>query len=53
MLTQHWLAIGLLAIAGFLIGGVYATWRTAKFVASIIGFLALLAAGGAVAWFLS
>ena len=53
MSSQQWIAVGLLAVAGFLIGGVYATWRTAKFVASIIGFLAVLAFGGAVAWFLS
>ncbi|MGH3516623.1 MAG: hypothetical protein ACRDQ7_04270 [Haloechinothrix sp.] len=45
--------IGLLALAGFLIGGVYTTWKSAKFTAILLGALALLAAGGALAWWLS
>ncbi|MBV8931076.1 MAG: hypothetical protein JOZ47_05830 [Kutzneria sp.] len=53
-MSQHeWIAVGLLALAGFLIGGVYATWKTAKMMAMVVGLLALLAAGGAVAWFLA
>lgn len=43
----------LLALAGFLAGGVYSTWKTAKFIAVILGVGALLAVGGAIAWIAS
>jgi hypothetical protein len=43
----------LIAVAGFLIGGVYTTWKTAKVMATVLGFAALLAIGGAVAWYVS
>ncbi|MFC0431315.1 hypothetical protein [Kutzneria buriramensis] len=53
-MSQHELiAVGLLALAGFLIGGVYTMWKTAKIAAAVLGVLALLAAGGAIAWFMS
>ena len=53
-MSQHQLyALGLLALTGFLIGGVYTMWKTAKAAAVVLGLLALLAAGGAVAWFMS
>jgi hypothetical protein len=42
--------IGLLALAGFLAGGVYATWKTARFMAIILLVLIVLAVGGAVLW---
>ncbi|MET9627695.1 hypothetical protein ABZX92_09560 [Lentzea sp. NPDC006480] len=42
--------IGLLALAGFLAGGVYATWKTAKFMAIILLVLVVVAVGGAVLW---
>jgi len=42
--------IGLLALAGFLAGGVYATWKTARFMALILLVLIVLAVGGAVLW---
>ena len=42
--------IGLLALAGFLAGGVYTTWKTAKVMAVILLVLTLLAVGGAVLW---
>lgn len=42
--------IGLLALAGFLAGGVYATWKTAKFMAVILLVLIVVAVGGAVLW---
>ncbi|GLZ39401.1 hypothetical protein [Actinokineospora sp. NBRC 105648] len=45
--------IGLIALAGILIGGVYTTWKTAKVMAGILLVLALLAAGGAIAWYVS
>jgi hypothetical protein len=43
----------LLAVAGFLVGGVYTTWKTAKVTATVLGVAALLAIGGAVAWYVS
>jgi hypothetical protein len=43
----------LLAVAGFLIGGVYTTWKTARLMAGVLGLAALLAIGGAVAWYVS
>jgi hypothetical protein len=45
--------IGLIALAGFLAGGVYTTWKTARIMAVVLGACALLAAGGAIAWMLS
>ncbi|HUQ55495.1 hypothetical protein [Lentzea sp.] len=42
--------IGLLALAGFLGGGVYATWKTAKTLAVILLVLTAVAVGGAVLW---
>lgn len=42
--------IGLLAVAGFLVGGVYATWKTARLMAVVLGVLVVLAVGGAVLW---
>jgi cbb3-type cytochrome oxidase subunit 3 len=46
--------VGLLALAGFLLGGVYSAWKAGnKILAGILIAAALLAAGGAVAWFLS
>jgi hypothetical protein len=43
----------LLALGGFLVGGVYSTWKTAKFMAGVLGVAALLAIGGAIFWFVS
>jgi hypothetical protein len=46
--------IGLIAVAGILIGGVYSMVKAAKMTSAIvIGVAALLAIGGAVAWFVS
>ncbi|AHI00418.1 hypothetical protein GCM10010174_64960 [Kutzneria viridogrisea] len=53
MSTSQWITVGLLAVAGFLVGGVYTTWKTAKVMAVILGVLAALAVGGAVAWYVS
>ncbi len=43
----------LIAVAGFLLGGVYTTWKTAKTMAIVLLVLMALAVGGAVAWYLS
>lgn len=45
--------IGLLAVAGFLLGGVYSTWKTAKFLAVVLGIAAAVAVGGAIVWLAS
>jgi hypothetical protein len=51
-MPKEYVGIGLLALAGFLIGGVYSTWKTAKAAAIVLTVLALVAVGGAVAWLL-
>jgi predicted small secreted protein len=43
----------LLALAGFLLGGVYSTWKTARVTAVVLLVAAVLAAGGAIAWLAS
>lgn len=48
-------AIGILliALAGFLVGGVYVTWKTAKGLALVLAAGVVLAGGAAVVWFAS
>jgi hypothetical protein len=48
--SKELVAVLLLALAGFLIGGVYATWKSAKLLAMIVGLGALLAIAGAIVW---
>jgi hypothetical protein len=45
--------IGLVAVAGFLLGGVYSTWKTARLLAVVLGLAAALAIGGAIVWMVS
>ncbi|WP_317494342.1 hypothetical protein [Haloechinothrix sp. LS1_15] len=45
--------IVLLALAGFLAGGVYSTWKTAKGLAMLLAVGLVLAVGGAAAWWFS
>lgn len=45
--------IGLIAIAGFLLGGVYSTYKTAKGLAMLLGIAAAVAVGGAIVWMVS
>jgi hypothetical protein len=52
-MTKDVALIGLLALAGFLVGGVYTTWKTAKVMSGVLAVAAALAIGGAVAWYLS
>lgn len=40
----------LLALAGFLVGGVAATWRNSRAGAVVLAVLAVLAAAGGIAW---
>lgn len=52
-MSKEWVAIGLLALAGFLIGGVYSTWKTARVMATVLAVFAVLSLGGAIAWLFS
>jgi hypothetical protein len=52
-MTKDVALIALLAVAGFLVGGVYTTYKTAKVMASVLALAALLAIGGAIAWYVS
>jgi hypothetical protein len=40
----------LLALAGFLIGGVYATWKSVRALAMGVAVAAVVAIVGAIAW---
>ena len=49
-MSKEVVAVLLLAVGGFLAGGVYSTWKTAKVIAIVLLVAALLAVGGAIAW---
>ncbi|GAA1358266.1 hypothetical protein [Saccharothrix algeriensis] len=51
-MPKEYVVIGLLALAGFLIGGVYSTWKTARGLAVVLVVLTLISIGGAIAWLL-
>ncbi|MGH3839483.1 MAG: hypothetical protein ACRDSF_27855 [Pseudonocardiaceae bacterium] len=46
------IGVGLLALAGFLVGGVVSTWRSSRPLALALGVGAALAIAGGVAWLL-
>ncbi|MGH4011117.1 MAG: hypothetical protein ACRDTH_23655 [Pseudonocardiaceae bacterium] len=46
------IGIALLALAGFLVGGVVSTWRTSRLLALALGVGAALATAGGVVWLL-
>ncbi|PRX48560.1 hypothetical protein B0I33_104377 [Prauserella shujinwangii] len=52
-MSGEWVAVLLFAVAGFLAGGVYSTWKTARGLAVALGVAAALAVGGGVAWLVS
>lgn len=52
-MSKEVIVIGLIALGGFLIGGVYSTWKTAKALAIVLLLAALVAVGGAVVWMIS
>jgi hypothetical protein len=52
-MSKEVVAIVLIAVAGFLVGGVYSTYKTAKVLAVILAICAAVAAGGAVIWMVS
>jgi hypothetical protein len=47
-----WVGPALLALAGFLLGGVVSTWRTSRLLAGTLGIGAALAAAAGLAWLL-
>ncbi|HEY1575167.1 MAG TPA: hypothetical protein VGG05_27815 [Pseudonocardiaceae bacterium] len=52
-MSKEVVLIILIAVAGFLVGGVYTTWKTARVTATVLGVAAALAIAGAVAWYMS
>ncbi|HKN55602.1 MAG TPA: hypothetical protein VJX66_24105 [Amycolatopsis sp.] len=52
-MSKEVIAVLLLALGGFLVGGVYSTWKTAKFMAGVLGLAAVLALAGAGFWYFS
>lgn len=40
----------LLALAGFLIGGAFTTWKNSRVLSAVIGVCAVLAVVGAITW---
>jgi hypothetical protein len=50
--TSGWVVVGLVAAAGFLAGGAYSLWRTARMLAVLLAAAAVLAAAAAVVWLL-
>ncbi|WP_179118278.1 hypothetical protein [Saccharothrix sp. ALI-22-I] len=51
-MPKEYVVIGLLALAGFLIGGVYSTWKTARGLAIVLIVLTLVSLGAALTWLL-
>ena len=51
-MPKEYVVIGLIALAGFLGGGVYSTWKTARGLAIILLVLAAVAVGAAITWLL-
>lgn len=51
--SEEVVIIGLIALAGILIGGVYATWKSAKLMAMVLALAAAVAGGGAALWWFS
>jgi len=51
--SREFVVIGLLAVAGILVGGVYSTYKTAKVMAIVLGVAAVLAIVGAIVWLVS
>jgi hypothetical protein len=52
-MSKEVVVIGLIALAGFLAGGVYSTYKTAKVLAVVLALCAAVAVGGAVVWMMS
>ncbi|MFC6088984.1 hypothetical protein Q5530_18875 [Saccharothrix sp. BKS2] len=51
-MSKELVVLGLLALAGFLGGGVYSTWKTARGLSVVLAVLTALALGGVLLWLL-
>ncbi len=49
---MSWVGLALLAVAGFLLGGVVSAWRRSRPLAVVLGIGTALAIAGGVAWLL-
>jgi hypothetical protein len=49
---MSWVGIALVAVAGFLLGGMVSAWRRSRPVAVVLGIGTALAIVGGVAWLL-
>lgn len=49
---MSWVGLVLLALAGFLLGGVASLWSTSRLLAGILGIAAALATAAGVIWLL-
>jgi hypothetical protein len=47
-----WVGLALLAVAGFLLGGVVSAWRSSRALAVVLGIGTALAIASGVAWLL-
>ena len=47
---MSWVGLVLLAVAGFLLGGVVSVWRTSRLLAGTLGIAAALATAAGIAW---
>jgi hypothetical protein len=47
-----WVGVALLALAGFLLGGVISAWRDSRLLAVVLGLGVALATVGGIAWLL-
>ncbi|MBP2477290.1 membrane protein DedA with SNARE-associated domain [Crossiella equi] len=52
MVLKDYVWVILLGLAGFLLGGVYVTWKTSRMFSFVLLAGAVLAAAGAVTWML-
>ncbi len=49
---MSWVGLALLAVAGFLLGGVVSAWRSSRALAVVLGIGTALAIASGVAWLL-
>ncbi|MCE6993837.1 hypothetical protein LZG04_03285 [Saccharothrix sp. S26] len=49
-MPKEYVVIGLIALAGFLGGGVYSTWKTARGLAIVLLVLTLITVAAAILW---
>jgi hypothetical protein len=51
-MPKEYVVIGVIALAGFLGGGVYSTWKTARGLAIVLLVLTVIAVAAAITWLL-